>query len=242
MNVFNPGEIASTAGTSGVVYGVLDKLHYDSLSRVNTFAHVNYTPEQLRLGVLLCINGTGILNSWLKRNLALEGLSYSDMNQLALQSPIGARGVSVIPFGNGAERVLENKEVNCSIHGINFNIHDKKDVLRDAQEGIVFSYEYGLEIMREMGMDIRVIRAGHANMFLSPLFTQTLASISGATIELFDTDGAAGAARAAGMGAGIYQSNDEAFASLNKVAVIEPDVRNQSAYREAYNLWKQFIQ
>ncbi len=242
LNVFNPGEIASTAGTSGVVYGVLDKLHYDSLSRVNTFAHVNYTPEQLRLGVLLCINGTGILNSWLKRNLALEGLSYSDMNQLAMQSPIGARGVSVIPFGNGAERVLENKEVNCSIHGINFNIHDKKDVLRAAQEGIVFSYEYGLEIMREMGMDIRVIRAGYANMFLSPLFTQTLASISGATIELFDTDGAAGAARAAGMGAGIYQSNDEAFASLNKVAVIEPDIRNQSAYREAYNLWKQFIQ
>jgi xylulokinase len=242
LNVFNPGEIASTAGTSGVVYGVLDKLHYDRLSRVNTFAHVNYTPEQLRLGVLLCINGTGILNSWLKRNLALEGLSYSDMNQLALQSPIGARGVSVIPFGNGAERVLENEEVNCSIHGINFNIHDKKDVLRAAQEGIVFSYEYGLEIMREMGMDIRVIRAGYANMFLSPLFTQTLASIIGATIELFDTDGAAGAARAAGMGAGIYQSNDEAFASLNKVAVIEPDIRNQSAYREAYNLWKQLIQ
>lgn len=242
LNVFNPGEIASTAGTSGVVYGVLDKLHYDKLSRVNTFAHVNYTPEQMRLGVLLCINGTGILNSWLKRNLALEGLSYSDMNQLAMQSPIGARGVSIIPFGNGAERVLENKEVNCSIHGINFNIHDKKDLLRAAQEGIVFSYEYGLEIMREMGMDIHVIRAGHANMFLSPLFTQTLASISGATIELFDTDGAAGAARAAGMGAGIYSSHDEAFASLNKVAVIEPDVHNQPAYREAYQQWRKLIQ
>jgi len=242
LNVFNPGEIASTAGTSGVVYGVLDKLHYDKLSRVNTFAHVNYTPEQMRLGVLLCINGTGILNSWLKRNLALEGLSYSDMNQLAMQSPIGARGVSIIPFGNGAERVLENKDVNCSIHGINFNIHDKKDLLRAAQEGIVFSYEYGLEIMREMGMDIHVIRAGHANMFLSPLFTQTLASISGATIELFDTDGAAGAARAAGMGVGIYLSNEEAFASLNKLAVIEPDVHNQPAYREAYQQWRKLIQ
>lgn len=242
LNVFNPGEIASTAGTSGVVYGVLDKLHYDKLSRVNTFAHVNYTPEQMRLGVLLCINGTGILNSWLKRNLALEGLSYSDMNQLAMQSPIGARGVSIIPFGNGAERVLENKDVNCSIHGINFNIHEKKDLLRAAQEGIVFSYEYGLEIMREMGMDIHVIRAGHANMFLSPLFTQTLASISGATIELFDTDGAAGAARAAGMGVGIYSSNVEAFASLNKVAVIEPDVHNQPAYREAYQQWRKLIQ
>jgi len=241
LNVFNPGEIASTAGTSGVVYGVLDKLHYDRLSRVNTFAHVNYTPEQIRLGVLLCINGTGILNSWLKRNLALEGLSYGDMNQLAMQSPIGAKGISIIPFGNGAERVLENKEVNCSIHGINFNIHDKKDILRAGQEGIVFSYEYGLEIMRKMGMNIQVIRAGFANMFLSPIFTQTLASVSGAVIELFDTDGAAGAARAAGMGIGIYQSNDEAFASLEKIAVVEPDTRNKSAYRNAYTNWRKLI-
>ncbi|OQB31332.1 MAG: Xylulose kinase [Bacteroidetes bacterium ADurb.Bin174] len=241
LNVFNPGEIASTAGTSGVVYGVLDKLHYDRLSRVNTFAHVNYTPEQIRLGVLLCINGTGILNSWLKRNLALEGLSYSDMNQLAMQSPIGAKGISIIPFGNGAERVLENKEVNCSIHGINFNIHDKKDILRAGQEGIVFSYEYGLEIMRKMGMNIQVIRAGFANMFLSPIFTQTLASVSGAVIELFDTDGATGAARAAGMGIGIYQSNDEAFASLEKIAVVEPDTRNKSAYRNAYTNWRKLI-
>ena len=157
LNVFNPGEIASTAGTSGVVYGVLDKLDYDTRSRVNTFAHVNYTPDQTRLGVLLCINGTGILNSWLRRNLAVEGLSYNDMNNLAAQSPIGAKGLSIIPFGNGAERVLENREVNCSIHGVNFNIHNKADLLRAGQEGIVFSYEYGMEIMKEMGMNIHLI-------------------------------------------------------------------------------------
>jgi xylulokinase len=163
------------------------------------------------------------------------------MNQLAMQSPIGAKGISIIPFGNGAERVLENKEVNCSIHGINFNIHDKKDILRAGQEGIVFSYEYGLEIMRKMGMNIQVIRAGFANMFLSPIFTQTLASVSGAVIELFDTAGAAGAARAAGMGIGIYQSNDEAFASLEKIAVVEPDTRNKSAYRNAYTNWRKLI-
>jgi len=242
LNVFEPGEIASTAGTSGVVYGVLDQLNYDKLSRVNTFAHVNYTPEQIRLGVLLCINGTGILNSWLKRNLALEGLSYSDMNNLAAQSSIGANGISIVPFGNGAERVLENKDVNCSVHGINFNIHDKKDILRAAQEGIVFSYEYGMEIMRQMGMNIHTIKAGYANMFLSPVFAQTLASISGANIELYNTDGAAGAARGAGMGAGIYASNKEAFASLEKLAVIEPenDVKINK-YREAYQIWKSFV-
>ncbi len=241
LNVFEPGEIASTAGTSGVVYGVLDQLNYDKLSRVNTFAHVNYTPEQIRLGVLLCINGTGILNSWLKRNLALEGLSYNDMNKLAVQSSIGANGVSIIPFGNGAERVLENKDVNCSIHGINFNIHDKKDILRAAQEGIVFSYEYGMEIMRQMGMNIHTIKAGYANMFLSPVFGQTLASISGATIELYDTDGAAGAARGAGIGAGIYATNKEAFASLEKLAVIEPEADKVNQYREAYRSWKTYI-
>jgi xylulokinase len=241
LNVFEPGEIASTAGTSGVVYGVLDTLNYDKLSRVNTFAHVNYTPELLRLGVLLCINGTGILNSWMKRNLAVEGLSYNDMNTLAAQSPIGSKGISIVPFGNGAERVLENKDVNCSIHGINFNIHTKSDLLRAAQEGIVFSYEYGMEVMKGMGMDIRTIKAGQANMFLSPIFRQTLASVSGATIELYNTDGAAGAAKAAGIGVGIYASNKEAFASLEKLAVIEPEATQKQQYREAYERWKSLL-
>ena len=241
LNVFNPGEVASTAGTSGVVYGVSDKLEYDKKSRVNTFAHVNYTEEQTRLGILLCINGTGILNSWLKRNLALEGLSYADMNNLAAQSPIGSKGISIIPFGNGAERVLENRDVNCSIHGINFNIHDKRDILRAAQEGIVFSYQYGMEVMREMGMNIHLIRAGYANMFLSPIFSQTLANVSEATIELYNTDGAAGAARAAGMGIGYYKSNDEAFASLEKLSVIEPQNQHKEAYTEAYEKWKSFL-
>ncbi|WP_165043228.1 xylulokinase [Dysgonomonas sp. ZJ709] len=241
LNVFEPGEIASNAGTSGVVYGVLDTVNYDKLSRVNTFAHVNYTEELTRLGVLLCINGTGILNSWLKRNLAVEGLSYADMNTLAAQSPIGSKGLSIIPFGNGAERVLENKDTNCSIHGINFNIHNKSDVLRAAQEGIVFSYEYGMEVMKEMGMDIHTIKAGYANMFLSPLFAQTLASVSGATIELYNTDGAAGAAKGAGMGVGIYASHKEAFGSLERLSVFELEADKKEQYREAYQRWKNLI-
>ena len=236
LNVFNPGEIASTAGTSGVVYGVLDQVNYDPQSRVNTFAHVNYSAEQIRLGVLLCINGTGILNSWIRRNVAPAGISYSDMNTLASQSPIGSKGLSIIPFGNGAERILENKDIGCSIHGINFNIHNQSDIIRAAQEGIVFSFQYGMEIMKGMGMDIRLIRAGNANMFLSPIFRQTLAGVSGATIELYDTDGAAGAAKGAGIGAGIYKDNKEAFASLEKLAVIEPE--RESEYKEAYETWK----
>jgi len=241
LNVFNPGEIASTAGTSGVVYGVLDHLDYDDLSRVNTFAHVNYTPEKIRLGVLLCINGTGILNSWLKHNFATSLSSYGDMNDLASLSPVGAKGLSIIPFGNGAERVLENRDSNCSIHGINFNIHSKGDILRAAQEGIVFSYEYGMNIMRNMGMDISVIRAGNANMFLSSIFRKSLAGISNAVIELYDTDGAVGAARAAGMGIGFYKDSKEAFASLEKIAVIEPQAEKRAQYLEAYERWKQHL-
>jgi xylulokinase len=241
LNVFNPGEIASTAGTSGVVYGVLGQVNYDPLSRVNTFAHVNHTAKQIRLGVLLCINGTGILNSWIKRNIVSSAISYNDMNNLASQSPIGSKGLSIIPFGNGAERILENKETGCSIHNINFNIHSRPDIIRAAQEGIVFSFQYGMEIMREMGMDIRLIRAGNANMFFSPVFRQTLAGVSGATIELYDTDGAAGAAKGAGIGAGIYASNKEAFASLEKITVIEPEVSEQRQYREAYERWKMLL-
>lgn len=238
LNVLNPGEIAATGGTSGVVYGVNGKVNYDTLSRVNTFAHVNHTDEQTRLGVLLCINGTGILNSWVKRNVAPDGISYSELNDLAASVPIGAEGLSILPFGNGAERMLQNKQVDCSMHGLNFNIHNKAHIARAAQEGIVFSFKYGMDIMNEMGIDIQVIRAGHANMFLSPIFREALAGVTGAIIELYDTNGAVGAAKGAGIGAGIYRTAEEAFASLKKIDVIEPDGLKADKYCGAYDLWK----
>ena len=238
LNVFNPGEIASTAGTSGVVYGVNGNIDYDTKSRVNTFAHVNHTAQNPRTGVLLCINGTGILNSWTKRNLMANGISYAQMNDLATQSAIGSGGISILPFGNGAERVLENRETGCSIHGINFNNHSISNIARAVQEGIVFSFKYGIEIMEQMGMQVKKIHAGNANMFLSSIFRNTLASITGATIELFDTDGSVGAAKGAGIGAGIYRDNNEAFASLERLEIIEPDANNAMQYADAYSLWK----
>lgn len=237
LNVLNPGEIATTAGTSGVVYGVSEEIKYDPQSRVNTFAHVNHTAENARLGVLLCINGTGILNAWLKRMIG-ENLSYEEMNELASESPIGSNGLSILPFGNGAERVLNNKNVGSRLAGINFNIHQKGDLLRAAQEGIVFSFKYGMDIMKGIGIDASVIKAGKANMFLSPIFRNTLAGISGATIELYDTDGSVGAARGAGIGSGYYANATEAFSNLNKLDVIEPDQSKSQEYEGAYNNWK----
>ncbi len=241
LNVFNPGEIASTAGTSGVVYGVLGEVNYDPKSRVNTFAHVNYTKESDRLGVLLCINGTGILNAWVRRNIASRDISYADMNEMAASVPVGSDGLSVIPFGNGAERVVENRETGCSIHGINFNKHGKAHIMRASQEGIVFSFCYGMEIMRQMGMNISKIHAGRANMFLSRLFREALASTSGVTIELYETDGSIGAAKGAGMGCGIYKNHSEAFESLKRLEVIEPDTKYADRYMEAYLRWKEIL-
>ncbi len=240
LNVLNPGEIAATAGTSGVVYGVLGEVNYDPQSRVNTFAHVNHSMDQTRLGVLLCINGTGILNAWIHRNITPD-VSYAEMNDLAASVPIGSEGVTIVPFGNGAERVLENKEIGCSINGLNFNKHSKAHLVRAAQEGIVFSFCYGMEIMQQMGMDIQKIHAGKANMFLSPLFRNTLAGVSGATIELYDTDGSVGAAKGAGIGAGIYKDSNEAFATLDKLEVITPDEQNRQAYQAAYAAWKETL-
>lgn len=242
LGVLRPGEIASTAGTSGVVYGVLGRVGYDPLSRVNSFAHVNHSAVDPRIGVLLCINGTGILNAWMKRNVAPEGISYGEMNQLVGQVGIGCDGLSVIPFGNGAERILENKDVGCSVHGLNFNVHKKAHLLRAAQEGIVFSFQQGIEIMESMGMQVNRIAAGYANMFLSPTFRQTLATISGATIDLYDTDGAAGAAKGAGIGAGIYASSEEAFSTLERLQTDSPDTQHAAACREAYERWKDCLQ
>lgn len=238
LNVLNPGEIATTAGTSGVVYGVSEQIKYDPRSRVNTFAHVNHTNEVNRLGVLLCINGTGILNSWANKQVAGGNLSYEAMNQLASTIPIGSEGLNILPFGNGAERVLGNKNPGATLSGINFNIHTNAHIFRAAQEGIVFSFKYGMDIMKSIGIDTQVIRAGKANMFLSPVFRETLAGLTGATIELYNTDGSIGAARGAGIGSGFYSTAKEAFANLKKLETISPDFSKKAAYDQAYQRWK----
>lgn len=238
LNVLEPGEIAVTAGTSGVVYGVGDKKNYDSKSRVNVFVHVNHAKDDPRYGVLLCLNGTGILNSWLKHNLVGEGVDYPEMNELAAQAPVGSEGLVILPYGNGAERTLENKNIGASVHGWNFNVHKEAHFLRAAQEGIVFALNYGLGIMRDMGIELKTVKAGNANMFLSPLFAEAFATVTGATVELYNTDGSQGAARGAGIGSGIYKSAEEAFVGLEPVNTIKPNPDLADAYQAVYKQWE----
>jgi xylulokinase len=236
LNVLNPGEVAATAGTSGVIYGVTDKKKFDPLSRVNTFLHVNHNFTTPSLGVLLCINGTGILNSWLRRNTGAR-LSYNNMNELANGVAPGSEGLSFLPFGNGAERMLGNKESTAQLKGLNFNIHTNAHLYRSAQEGIAFSFRYGLDIMKETGIDPKLIRAGEANMFLSNVFRETLSNISGTVIQLYNTDGSIGAARGAGIGCRYYSSEKEAFNGLRAVSETQPDYSKKEAVDEAYLKW-----
>lgn len=241
LNVLEPGEVAATAGTSGVIYGVTDQRKYDRESRVNTFLHVNHSGEKQRLGVLLCINGTGILNSWLKRNTG-SGKSYDEMNEMASGVLPGSDGLSVLPFGNGAERMLRNRDTGCTIKGISFNMTSDAHLYRAAQEGIAYSFRYGLDIMRGTGIDPKVIRAGRANMFLSPVFREALSCITGVSIRLYNTDGSAGAARGAGIGCNYFKSEKEAFAGLATVGETDPDMSLAGAYEEAYLRWKDLLE
>lgn len=236
LNVLNAGEVAATAGTSGVVYGILESPEYDPLSRVNTFVHVNHTKKAERYGVLLCVNGTGILNSWLQKNM-VEGTSYEEMNEMAMRAPIGADGLSFVPFGNGAERIMENNDIGARLSGLNFNRHNQSHILRAGQEGIVFAMNYGFNIMKEMGMELKTVRAGHANMFLSPLFREAFANTTSTTVELYNTDGAQGAARGAGVGAKVFANYEEAFTGLKSIETIEPSPPLFGAYEDAYENW-----
>lgn len=242
LNVLNPGEVAATAGTSGVVYAISDKVTYDPFSRVNAFAHVNHTTEAKRLGVLLCINGTGIQYSWMKREIGKNQYSYPELNEKAAMVPPGSDGVKVFPFGNGAERVLKNQNPGASIKGINFNMHHDGHLFRAAQEGIAFSFKYGMEVMNGMGIDTKLIRAGSANLFLSPVFRKTLASITGATIELYNTDGAIGAARGAGVGVGYYSNFKDAFVGFEKTMEAEPIQQMTSQLNDVYASWKEDLE
>lgn len=236
LNVLEPGEIAATAGTSGVVYAVSGSLNCDPQSRINGFAHVNHTPQAPRVGILLCVNGTGISNSWVRKLTGEADLTYERMNQLASTVPVGSKGLSVLPFGNGAERIFRDKDIGASIHGLNFNVHSKPELFRAVQEGVAFSFKYGIEIMQSLAIQPSVLRAGAANMFLSPVFCKTLASIAGVQIELYNTDGAQGAARAAALGAGLVPSVKDAFRGLSRVKSIEPET-NKADYLGAYHRW-----
>jgi xylulokinase len=239
LNVLNPGEMAATGGTSGVVYGVTEQTTFDPKSRVNIFIHVNHTPDHPRYGVLVCINGTGILNRWLKNQFwaSSSGNAYEEMNVLAGQVPPGSEGLMILPYGNGAERTLENMDLGASLHGLQLNIHNHSHLARAAQEGIVFALNYGVSIVREMGLSVDTVRAGFSNLFLSPVFAEIFSAVIGARVELVQTDGSQGAARGGGIGAGIYKSTQDAFAGLTTVRTIEPDPKLSQMYREIYPKW-----
>jgi xylulokinase len=243
LGVLDPGEAAATAGTSGVVYGIIDSPRYDPASRVNTFVHVNHAPGSPRYGVLMCVNGTGILYSWLRRLLVGDSgvVPYEELNRVAAQAPVGADGLLVLPYGNGAERTLENRNPGASVRGLDFNRHGIPHLLRAGQEGIVYALSYGLRIMKGMGQDTRTIRAGHANMFLSPIFREAFATTTGASLKLYETNGAQGAARGAGVGAGIYRDAAQAFSALKPVQSIEPDASKRDAYASAYARWEEAL-
>jgi xylulokinase len=238
LNVLEPGEVAATAGTSGVIYGVTDQLRYDLQSRVNSFAHVNHTSSNPKIGVLLCINGTGILNSWIKQ-IAGAGMSYAAMNQAAASIAPGSDGLYLLPFGNGAERMLENKSIDAHMSHINLNKHSAAHLFRAAQEGIAFAFRYGLDIMRSNGMQPAVIRAGKANMFLSNVFAKAFVNATNTKVELHDCDGSVGAAIGAGIGAGIFQNAEEAFSLKKALETIEPD--QASTYDQLYGEWLQVL-
>ncbi|MGC4039204.1 MAG: FGGY family carbohydrate kinase [Chitinophagaceae bacterium] len=237
LNVFEPGEVAATAGTSGVIYGVSDKLTYDPQSRVNTFAHVNHSNDKVRTGVLLCINGTGILNRWV-RDVIAPLKKYDEITAEAQTISIGCDGLRVLPFGNGAERMLNNKLIGGHFMHFDLNHHTQSHIFRAAQQGIAYSFRYGLDIMRENGMSPKLIRAGKANMFLSPLFAEAFTNITDCTVELYNTDGSAGAARGAGLGLGYYKNQKDAFSGMKKLEIIKPEKKKKKQYEEAYQLWR----
>lgn len=241
LNVLEPGQIAATAGTSGVIYAVSDKDVYDPQSRINTFMHVNNQPGRKRNGILICVNGTGILYSWLKHflNTGSEGITYSSMNEIAREAPIGSEGVQFYPFGNGAERILENQLLNANLMNLDFNRHQSPHIIRAAMEGITYALNLGFDILKNNDVAYDTIRAGHANLFLSPTFRSIFANVTESVVELYDTDGSVGAARGAALGAGFYHSPEEAFASLQRVDRTEPQQVMIDQYKEFYASWKE---
>ncbi len=240
LNVLEPGEVATTAGTSGVIYGISDRLFVDKQSRVNTFAHVNYAIDKIRTGVLLCINGAGIMYSWAKRNMG-QDLSYTAMNSIASHAPIGSGGLRVFPFGNGNERMLNDQSIGAQIEHLDLNRHGRAHILKAIKEGVAFSFRYGLDIMRENGLHPQTIRAGNSNLFLSEVFQQDFVGATGVQLDMYENDGSVGAALGAAIGVGYYVEPKEAFTGLKKIKMILPDLDKRDNYEQVYQEWKTLL-
>jgi xylulokinase len=258
LNVLQLGEVAATAGTSGVIYGVSDQLNYDPQSRINSFAHINHKASlplerdgnalapsplekaggEVRIGILLCINGAGIFNRWIK-NIAGANTTYMELNDAAAKIDIGSSGLMALPFGNGAERMLENIIIGGHFHNLDFNIHTTAHMVRSVQEGIAFAFRYGLDIMRENGIDPTIIRAGKTNLFLSEVFTQSFVNSTNVEVEFYEGDGSFGAAVGAGIGAGIYKNAATALSDRKPVSIVEPCKKD--IYDDLYENWKDLL-
>ena len=239
LNVLEDGEFATTAGTSGVVYAVTDKMIADKNQRINSFLHVNHLADQQQVGLLACINGAGRLNSWLKHLLSATGqdVSYPALNEYASQAPVGSLGALVHPFGNGAERILQNQLLSGQFIGLDFNRHGLPHICRAVQEGVAFSMALGMKLIYRMGVASKIVRAGHANMFLSDVFSEAFVNTTETPLELFDTNGAEGAARGAAWASGFYSNREDAFASLKKLKTLEPTPEKISMYSDVYASW-----
>lgn len=240
LGVLQPGDIATTAGTSGVVYGISGELKYDKHNRVNSFAHVNYTEQAKRIGVLMCINGTGILNRWVKQTICSD-LNYEQMNELAATTAIGSQGLLCVPFGNGAERIFQNKLVGASFEHLDLNRHGRAEMIRSAQEGIAFSMAYGIEMLADAGIKPTKLKAGFANMYLSDVFAQTIVNAANVSVDLLESDGAFGAALGAGLGIKYYKTEEEAVSNIKHIKTINPNSAELSQTKTAYESWKELV-
>ncbi len=238
LNVLQPGEVAATGGTSGVVYGVVDKAVYDKQMRVNSFAHVNHTVDAPRIGVLLCINGAGILYSWMRQQVGASDRTFSEMSRMADEVAIGAEGLRILPFGNGAERMLGNRNIGAQIHNLQLNTHTQAHLYRAGLEGIGFSFVYGMRILQEMGLNMSAIRVGNDNLFQSKAFAETIATLTDSQIQVVETTGAVGAAKAAGVAVGVYNSIEEAMQNINVISTYFPD-KEKEKYEAAYKDWEE---
>ena len=241
LNVTEPGEVAATAGTSGVVYQVTDRRRFDTQQRINTFLHVNNAAGADRLGLLLCLNGTGSAYSWVRRLVSAGGelVDYATLNALAGQRLPAEDAPRFYPFGNGAERLLGNRTPGASLVGLDFARHAPGEIVAAVQDGIVAALAYGTEVITGLGSDVAVVRAGRANMFLSDRFCRAFAQLTGVPLELYDTDGAQGAARAAGVGAGVFSDHGAALAGLHVVGRFDPEEETPLAlaYADYYARW-----
>jgi xylulokinase len=235
VGAIEPGIVALTLGTSGVIFAATSGPLIDAQGRLHAFCHA--VPGMWHLmGVMLSAGGS---LQWYRDTLA-PGVAFDDLLREAEEAPPGCDGLLFLPYLTGERTPHPDPQARGSWVGLTQR-HGRGHLTRAVLEGVAFGLKDSFALLREAGLgEVRQVRASGGGA-KGPLWRQILADVLETELVTINTsEGAAyGAALLAGVGAGIWADLPAACdACVQVTGATRQDSDRAEVYRRAYPIYR----